>query len=522
MSDNIYLVGFMAAGKSTVGRALAKALNRKFVDMDEVLEAEMGLSIAEAFARGGEAKFRAAESTLLRRLSGRERLVVAAGGGAPEREDNRLVMRRSGKVVHLSADLGTCIARLTAEGRAARPLWTDEASLGRLFLRRQKAYADCDVTVGVDGHGPGVIARMIMDGMIPEERFSVTLGSSECPIVATFRAPEALSRFVGLGKTAVLTDTNVSKLHLERYSVAFTSPFNVAVRAGKRSKKLNHARRMYEALVERGFDRDDILVAIGGGVVTDLGAFVASTFKRGMGLVLVATTLLGCVDAAVGGKAAVNLGHVKNLIGSFTVPLGVILDLAALRTLNRSHIREGLVEAYKTGLVAAPELADFVEDELPSLMRGDQALLARVAVLSARAKASVVSQDFRESGLRRVLNLGHTVGHAVEGLSRFKASHGAAVAIGIAVAAELSRARGLLARGLADKIVRTVHKISPSKPALPSVDEAWALMTQDKKARSGRLVFVLLEDKGRAVCVDDVSRSELAEALRAVGVDHIG
>jgi 3-dehydroquinate synthase len=363
---------------------------------------------------------------------------------------------------------------------------------------------------------------MIMDGMIPEERFSVTLGSSECPIVATFRAPEALSRFVGSGKTAVLTDTNVSKLHLERYSVAFTSPFNVAVRPGERSKTLNHARRMYEALVERGFDRDDILVAIGGGVVTDLGAFVASTFKRGMGLVLVATTLLGCVDAAVGGKAAVNLGHVKNLIGSFTVPLGVILDLAALRTLNRSHIREGLVEAYKTGLVAAPELADFVEDELPSLMRGDQALLARVAVLSARAKASVVSQDFRESGLRRVLNLGHTVGHAVEGLSRFKASHGAAVAIGIAVAAELSRARGLLARGLADKIVRTVHKISPSKPALPSVDEAWALMTQDKKARSGRLVFVLLEDKGRAVCVDDVSRSELAEALRAVGVDHIG
>ena len=522
MSDNIYLVGFMAAGKSTVGRALAKALNRRFVDMDELLEDELGLSIADAFARGGEAQFRAAETALLYRLSNRRHLVVAAGGGAPEKDENRLMMRRSGKVVHLSADLGTCIARLTAEGKAARPLWTDEKSLGRLFQRRQKAYADCDVTVSVDGHRREAIAHMIIARMIPDERFSASLGSSECPISATYRAPEVLSQLIGAGKTAVLTDTNVSKLHLERYDVASTSRLTVAVRPGERSKTINHARRMYEALVEGGFHRDDVLVAIGGGVVTDLGAFVASTYKRGMGLVLVATSLLGCVDAAVGGKAAVNMGRVKNLVGSFTVPLGVILDLAALRTLRRRHIREGLVEAYKTGLVAAPELAEFVEDELPSLMRGDQAILARAAVLSAQAKASVVSQDFRESGLRRILNLGHTVGHAVEGLTRFRASHGVAVAVGIMAAAELSRARGLLSRDLSDEIVHTVSKIFPTRPPLPSVDEAWALMSQDKKVRSGRLVFVLLEGKGRAVCVDDVSRSEVAKALRAVELNLVG
>jgi 3-dehydroquinate synthetase len=272
---------------------------------------------------------------------------------------------------------------------------------------------------------------------------------------------------------------------------------------------------MYEALMEGGFDRDDLLVAIGGGVVTDLGAFVASTYKRGMDFVLVSTTLVGCVDAAVGGKAAVNLGPVKNAIGCFSVPTAVVLDVAALQTLRRHHIREGLIEAYKTGLVASPELADLMEEELTQLLSGDQALLARVAVLSARAKASVVSQDFRESGLRRVLNLGHTIGHAVEGFSRYKVTHGTAVAAGMICAIELSQARGLLSVNLAERIVGTVRRISPQRTTLPPVDEAWRLMRHDKKVRSGRLIFVLLKGKGKPVCVDDVSQSELAEALRA-------
>jgi len=516
MSDNIYLVGFMAAGKSTVGRALAKALNRRFVDMDELLEHELGSSIAEAFSRRGEAAFRVAESALLRTLSNRRRLVVAAGGGAPESKKNRRIMRRSGQVVHLAADLETCTARLTPGERAARPLWKDEKSLRRLFERRQQAFAACDVTVRVDGHGPEAIAQMIIANVIPEERFSVALGQSECLIISTYRAPEVLSEFFGARKTAVLTDSNVHRLHLDRYGVASTASLLVSVRPGERSKSLNQARRVYEALGDRAFHRDDVLVAVGGGVVTDLGAYIASTYMRGMGLVMVATTLLGCADAAIGGKAAVNLGRVKNLVGSFSIPLAVILDVAAFQTLKPHHIREGLIEAYKTGLVAAPELVDFVETELPSLLRGDQALLARAAVLSARAKASVVSQDFRESGLRRILNLGHTLGHAVEGLTRFKASHGAAVALGVMAAAELSRARGMLSYNVFDRIVQTVCSIFRTKPPLPPVDEAWLLMSQDKKVRSDRLVFVLLEGKGRAVCVDDVSRSEMAQALRAV------
>jgi len=516
MTKNIYLTGFMASGKSTIGRCLAQALHRRFVDMDERLEEQFGRSIPDVFAQLGEETFRAAESALLKKLSVRRRLVVAAGGGAAERNENRRIMRQSGMIVHLAADLSTCAGRITSQERAVRPLWTDEASLRRLFEKRQSAYADCDLTVRVDMKSPDSIARMIIENLIGEERFPVELGSASCPIVATYRAPEAVSEFTGAEKIAVLTDANVRRLHLDRYEVASTAQLVATVRPGERSKGLTQAHRLYDALIAGGFDRDDLLVAIGGGVVTDLGAYVASTYKRGMRFVLVSTTLLGCVDAAVGGKAAVNLGPVKNVVGCFSTPMGVILDMASLSTLKRHHIREGLIEAYKTGLVAAPELADFVEEELPDLLAGDLELLARVAVLSARAKASVVSEDFRESGLRRVLNLGHTVGHVVEGFSRYKTSHGQAVALGIIAAVELSRARGLLSNHLAERIIGTVRRISPARPSLPPIDEAWRLMHQDKKVRSGRVVFVLLEGNGKPVFADDVSQPELANALRAV------
>ncbi|MEJ2718614.1 MAG: 3-dehydroquinate synthase [Deltaproteobacteria bacterium] len=513
---NIYLTGFMGAGKSTVGQLLAKSMRRTFVDMDAVLEREFKMSIPEVFATVGEEEFRSRENALLKKLGNRTRLVVATGGGVPENGRNRAIMRQSGKTVYLDADLQSCMSRLNSGDRASRPLWREGRKLEELFRRRAELYAACDVRVHVDEKRPEEITNAIIARLFEDEKFSATLGEAECPVIVTCDAPAALSRFVRGRRVALITDRTVSRIHGSRFRDLLDDPVEIVVQPGERSKTLSTARRIFEKLHDQRFERDDMVVALGGGVVTDLAAFVASTYKRGMHIALVSTTLLGCVDAAVGGKTAVNLGSTKNVIGTFNIPAAVILDIFSLGTLHRKQISEGLVEAYKTGLVASPTLASLIERETRNLRSGDLQLLAEVASLSARSKAHVVAQDFREAGRRRILNFGHTFGHAVEAFHRFRISHGQSVALGMIAATRLSEARGLLSSDAAERIISTTREISPYDVAPPPPDEAWEQMRHDKKIKGGKMVFVLIEGIGQAVCVDDVSRQEVAAAFRRI------
>ena len=383
----------------------------------------------------------------------------------------------------------------------------------KLFDRRQTAYSDNDLTASPDGRDPREIASAVVSKLFPDRRFSARLGDKDCPIVWTRDAGKVLAELVGGSRTVVLTDTTVASCRLGAFRDALEPRQVIEIPPGEDSKSLDTAAMVYRKLLDCHLDRDDMFIALGGGVVTDLGAFVASTFKRGMRLVLVSTSLLGCVDAAVGGKAAVNLEAAKNVIGCFSTPDAVILDMAAMRTRDRPQLSEGLIEAYKTGLIARPELARLVEQETDALLAGDQPLIAEVAALSAETKARVVSMDFRESGLRRILNFGHTYGHGVEGACRFAISHGQAVALGMIAAAEISATRGLIPRDLADRIAATITAISPDLPEPPPFEAAWEVMLHDKKIKAGKLVFVLLEGTGKAICVNDVSKEELERVL---------
>ncbi len=363
--------------------------------------------------------------------------------------------------------------------------------------------------------------------MSPDIRLTTRLGRNNCPVIVTEHGPRRLrSQLTPLARrrVALLTDRNVADLHLERYRTILPECVEIVVPPGERSKSLPSARRIYQTLLENHFGRDDLLVALGGGVVTDLGAYVASTYKRGMECCLVSTTLLGCVDAAIGGKSGVNLGRAKNAVGCFCVPRAVILDIVALDSLPRRRLSEGLVEAYKTGLVFAPRLAGLIQREASSLLAGhrprgrqlDRPLLTEVVAMAARAKSAVVARDFRESGLRRILNLGHTYGHALEGCHGYRLSHGRAVAQGLQVALQLSRARGLLPERDADRLEATLRQISPYKSVWPPLDQIWEVMLNDKKIKGGKLVFVLLTGVGKAVCVEDVTRRELARILAKI------
>jgi 3-dehydroquinate synthase len=310
----------------------------------------------------------------------------------------------------------------------------------------------------------------------------------------------------------------VWRLHGELIARALPGAHVILVPDGERHKHLQTVTRIYEGLIAAEADRASVLVAVGGGVVGDMAGFAAATFLRGLTLVQVPTTLLAQVDASIGGKVGVNLAAGKNLVGSFYPPAAVITDPSLLATLPRREFRAGLYEVIKYGMACSATLFERLRRELPQVA-GDDAALGGLIAECCRIKAHIVSADERESGLRRVLNFGHTAGHAIEsvtGYRRFR--HGEAVGWGMLVAAQLSVKRRVLAEADRVALRDLIMGLGPLPPIGDlSVNSLLEIMHRDKKVHDGRLHFVLPTALGASAVVDDVTAEELASALIATG-----
>jgi 3-dehydroquinate synthase len=287
----------------------------------------------------------------------------------------------------------------------------------------------------------------------------------------------------------------------------------VPVPPGERAKTAEVAARCWEALGAAGFTRSDAVVAVGGGATTDLGGFVAATWLRGVRVVHVPTTLLGMVDAAVGGKTGINTSAGKNLVGSFHEPAGVLCDLALLESLPEAELRSGLGEVVKCGFIADPEILRLVEASAPTDLVAGSPLVRELVERAVRVKAEVVSGDLRESGGREVLNYGHTMGHAVELASDYSLRHGEAVAIGCVYVAELARSAGILAGDVADRHRTAFERVGlPTGWAGASYADLRARMAVDKKSRGSTLRFVVLGDLARPQILADPREEHLRAA----------
>jgi len=294
----------------------------------------------------------------------------------------------------------------------------------------------------------------------------------------------------------------------------------VMVPDGERFKILPTVARIYDALQRAGADRSSVLITVGGGVVGDMGGFAAATYMRGITLVHVPTTLLAQVDASVGGKVGVNLTAGKNLVGAFYQPALVLTDPETLRTLPRREFRAGIYEVIKYGVACSRALFERLQDGLGPISRRDAATLVPVIADCCRIKAEIVGGDEREAGPRRLLNFGHTAGHALESLTRYQRFlHGEAVAYGMLVAAELALVRKLMSADDQDALASLIAQLGPLPPlgdlAAPAMIEQ---MRRDKKVLEGRLHMVLPAGIGTASIVEDVSDDELMRALTAVGL----
>ncbi len=351
----------------------------------------------------------------------------------------------------------------------------------------------------------------------PSARYEVYAGSG---LLATL-APRIERAGIIFGgrlprRVFVLTSPEIWALWGETFSQSFAqSPIALFLPSGEKHKTLASVEKLARQMIVAGADRGSLLIAFGGGIVGDVGGFLAAIFMRGIPYVQVPTTFLAQVDSSVGGKTGVNLPEGKNLVGSFHHPLAVFADIGVLGTLSGRELRAGLMESVKAGIIRDRALVRFMEENFEAILARDPKALEKVIAASIRMKAGVVNRDERESGLRMILNFGHTLGHAIEQVTRYKVLlHGEAVGWGMVAALHIAHLRGTITASQADRLENLIHLYGPLPALKLNAAKLVAATGADKKNIGGVRRFVLPVGIGDAGVVEDVSANELLDAAK--------
>jgi shikimate kinase/3-dehydroquinate synthase len=504
----LLLGGFMGTGKSTVGPIVATQANVPFVDLDATIELATGSTIATIFDSAGEPAFRKLEADTLRHLlTSPEPRVIALGGGTLVDPSLRNEALSKAHVVNLVAHPDTIHKRLHSPGRplldnATNPL----ERIRSLLASRTHAYIDAHARICTDDRQPHDVAHSVLYAW-HDRALLVRTSTTSYAARITHDAPRALVeliRTLAPSSVFVVTDQNVDPLYAQPAIDALriaNIPVSgtVVLTPGEAHKQWPAVQQILESLVANGADRNSLVIAIGGGVVSDIAGFAASILLRGVRWIAVPTTMLSMVDAAVGGKTAVDLGLAKNAVGAFHQPAGVIIDPSYTRTeSNRAYI-SGLAEVLKSGAIADPVLVDFVQNNTAQILDRDPTAIEEMIHRSLQVKTNIVSRDERESSERMLLNFGHTIGHGLEAASNYsRLTHGEAVALGMIAILRFGQARGVTTPETANRIEAILAALGlPTNLAEEPLEDALALVVFDKKRVASNLRIVLLEQIGK-------------------------
>ncbi len=500
---HLFLYGPPGAGKTTIGKILARTLNLPFVDLDRVIEANAGKSIPQIMEEQGEPAFRELETSALKTLCpphpegeglGVRDSIIALGGGALLRAENRALAESSGKVILLMAGWETLLERLE-QGSEKRPLLAGDvrSKLTSLLEKRAEHYASFPLKLHVDGNSAEQSAYHAQ--MILGRHHLSAMGEYDVMVGQISNLPHG---------DLIVTDENVAKYHLQKlpHVPAIILP------PGEEHKNLETVTRLWQSFLQHGLDRSSAVIALGGGVISDLTGFAAATYMRGIRWIAAPTTLLAMADASLGGKTGIDLPEGKNLIGSFHPPKLVLADPSLLLTLSDRELRCGMAEVVKHGVIADPDLFELCSRGMDWVKQHLEEIVKRAMAVKIR----IIEQDPYEKGIRAALNLGHTVGHAVELVSNFELHHGEAVAIGMAVEAKYAERIGLAERGLANTIEKTLAALGlPVEiPKNMPREEILRAMRVDKKKSARAIRFALPVEIGR---VELVAVSALEEVI---------
>lgn len=559
---NLIITGFSGTGKSLVAKEVARRLNWDFLDTDDEIVKQTRKPIAEIFRRDGESKFRELERETIRKACQQRQTVIAIGGGAIVDPQNYELFAKDGLIVCLEAKPETIYERLFQEAvyspeTEVRPLLATDNPLeriGQLKASRQPSYAKADWAIHTDRLSVSEVAEEVIRawrllrrpdfiGVPRNDKEKAQSGIAKDIACLVETATQSYPVFVGYGlldklgekmrqaalsgTATIISDKNVFSLYGSKVvGILKDAGFVVnsfVVPPGEETKNMDYAIKIYDFLVEHRAERDDIIIALGGGMVGDLAGFVAATFLRGMFWVQVPTSLVAMVDASIGGKVGVNHPEGKNLIGAFYQPNLVLADCQTLTTLPQRELISGWAEVIKHGMILDEEFVQFLESNVNRLTKLEPELLTRAIARSAAIKAQVVNQDEKErEGKRTILNYGHTIAHGLEAATQYKRFlHGEAVAIGMMGAAKLSQRLGLLPSAAVERQQALLQKFglptslpakrSNLKLSLAGVTRAMEL---DKKVKEKAIRWVLLQDIGRTVIRSDVPQKEVLAVLQ--------
>ncbi len=524
----------MGAGKTAIGKRLAGRLGLPFHDADQEIEQAAGATIAEIFARHGEAHFRAGEKRVIQRLLSGDPIVLAPGGGAFMDPETRALIRERAISIWLRCPLPLLLARV--RGRTHRPLLNAEdpaTVLHRLSAQRSPVYAQADIIIDGSEDPPDVTTTTVqqaLEAYTPPHIVPITLAAASYEVRIgphlLARAGAHIAPVLPQPRVIIITDSTVASLHLAPLQNSLTETGiaheTITLPPGETTKSMDSFARLTDSLLALKADRRTTIIALGGGVIGDLAGFAAAVTLRGLPFIQIPTTLLAQVDSSVGGKTGINSPHGKNLIGAFHQPRLVLADTTLLATLPPRERAAGYAEIVKAGLISDPALYDWCEAHAADLLAGDATLLAEAVRRAVAFKAGVVADDEREekpSGGRALLNLGHTFAHALEAEAGYGTLlHGEAVAIGLVLATQLSATLQLCPQEDPSRIA--AHLTAAQLPThIPgwSAANLLAHMKQDKKMAAGKLKFVLTHGIGHAFTSTEVPESAVHETLIAAG-----
>ena len=543
MNELVYLIGFSGTGKSSVARLIAQALRWSFIDMDEEIESSCGKSISEIFQTKGEKWFRDEESKLLNNISVKNKHIISTGGGVPVKDQNMNLMLKTGYVICLDASVDQIVARLSIlDGKdnklSDRPKITNLSveDISNFKSERSNIYSMANFTINTNHLTVEQVTNELLKSI---NKFLNKLNVIEWQKIDDFctsveninniypvyvgsdlyeKLPQMLKPFLIKHKVFLLADDG-SKLYMRKIQKVFElnkiKTTTLVLNSGEQSKSLENTSSIYEWLSSEHADRDDILLGIGGGMVGDISGYVAATYMRGIKFVLIPTTLLSMSDSSIGGKTAIDVNNIKNLVGSFHAPSLVVSDLLALDTLPQRQINSGWAELIKHGFIKDRELLDQMMDIKDFNYLNEE--LISIIKKSIKIKADIVSVDENEKyGQRILLNYGHTIGHAIEASTNLnKYTHGEAVSLGMVFAAKLSNKLGLLSDDDYNFHIQILNKFNlPTDFKDINWENCFDLIKNDKKVKDGKINWVLLKSLGNSFTKNDISEDILMEIVR--------
>lgn len=533
-SQTIYFTGFMASGKSRVGRAVAEKLGRTFVDTDALIAERAGKTVSDIFAQDGEAAFRKMERDVIAEIAAdTDPRVVALGGGTLTQPENLGLIRKTGILVRLWATPETLSERIGRKN--TRPLMAGLSPEERLekirtmLAEREKYYSCADFSVeSSNAYSEDRVVFRVLSILKFWESHAVQVTTSSGETYPIFIGQNLIPNIEGLleglrllrsHSFLICTDTTIAKAQTQAISQLRAQTGNAPVfkfRAGETSKTLASLNQLYTFMLRRHYTRKSCLLQFSGGVVGDMAGFGAATYQRGIPFIQIPTTLLSMVDSSVGGKVAVNHPEGKNMIGAFYQPKAVVCDLNALRTLPPQEYLAGLAEIVKYGVIYDEAFFRYMEENVEKIKAQDVQVLTRLIHRSCEIKAEVVGIDEKETGLRVILNYGHTFGHAIEKLNHYEFSHGIGVSLGMRVAGRLSVLTGRISKAEEARQNALLDALGFPKTTPVDASAAWEAMGVDKKNDKDKRIYILPTRIGKVEKVASVDEALVNEAWKAI------